>query len=166
MLLRAVPRPPCGSMAARARPPTLGGRPLNSALDTMSPAPPLSAKGLGWRIYLGVLVVVASLAIVFGAKNPSDISMTLFNSVAVIGLWGYVYDLPMGWREFWMIYFPLSVISPAYGVWEFAMGPGAPWPLTLWLAAFVLMLLNVPLWIGLWRYAFRSPAIWSPGAGV
>jgi hypothetical protein len=33
MLLRAVPRQPCGSMAATARPPTVGGRPLNEALD-------------------------------------------------------------------------------------------------------------------------------------
>jgi hypothetical protein len=32
MLLRAVPQPPCGSMAATARPPTVGGRPLNEVL--------------------------------------------------------------------------------------------------------------------------------------
>ena len=39
MLVRAVPRPPCGSMAATARPPTVGGRPLNYALDAMSASP-------------------------------------------------------------------------------------------------------------------------------
>lgn len=32
MLLRAVPQPTCGSMAATARPPIVGGRPLNYAL--------------------------------------------------------------------------------------------------------------------------------------
>ena len=38
MLLRAVPQLPCGSMAATARPPTVGGRPLNYALDTRDEA--------------------------------------------------------------------------------------------------------------------------------
>jgi hypothetical protein len=33
MLLRAVPRLPGCSMAATARPPTVGGRPLNEVLD-------------------------------------------------------------------------------------------------------------------------------------
>jgi hypothetical protein len=32
ILLRAVPQLPCGSMAATARPPTVGGRPLNEVL--------------------------------------------------------------------------------------------------------------------------------------
>jgi hypothetical protein len=54
MLLRAVPQPPWVSMAATARPPTMGGRPLNEVLDAMT---------TGRRSVIKVLAAAALLSV-------------------------------------------------------------------------------------------------------
>ena len=48
MLLRAAPQLPCGSMAATARPPTAGGRPLNEVLDGVEIPRVIAKRVLFW----------------------------------------------------------------------------------------------------------------------
>jgi hypothetical protein len=52
MLLRAAPRPPCDSMASTARPPTVGGRPLNEVLDG---APTTASKAGLRRLHISLV---------------------------------------------------------------------------------------------------------------
>lgn len=84
----------------------------------------------------------------------------ILNAFALVGLWGYLRQVPVGWKEFWAVYFVLSLALSLVALVANATYSGALEPLTLVMLS-LASLLVLPLYFALWQYAFSSPRVWS-----
>ena len=116
-------------------------------------------QSLWWAyFFLLALIFVRSL---FNIHSPLDMLAAILDGFGLVGLWGYLRGIAIGWRVFWGIYLALFLIELACGVAGtalFAAKSGAVMPYLLVIA---LLLLAAPQCLALWRYAFRSGAIWQ-----
>jgi hypothetical protein len=115
----------------------------------------------GWKIYCLVLAAFLALmyAVVFaGAFRPmllADFAITL---VSLAGLYGFAFQKRLGWRAFW------RVQCFAFPVWDLlfnvALSPSSR-EAAVRATSLVLMLLFVPEYWALWKYAFKSAGLWD-----
>ncbi|WP_440224202.1 hypothetical protein ACQQ2N_03045 [Dokdonella sp. MW10] len=114
-----------------------------------------------WMVYLFLMLVLSVAGIVSGVDSPAALLMSIVNGYAIVGLWGWLSQKAIGWRSVWC------------GYAFFLMAGGFAFTaMLLWVAsherdpayaviALASVILSAPLWWAIWRYAFRSPAIWS-----
>ena len=119
----------------------------------------------GWTVYAALLTA----AIVAGeARNVSDgvvdarsLANWVLTLVLLLATWGYALRRRIGAQRYW---------GPAFGVVSAATvisaipaviaGPDAI------VAVLLILLLAAPAFYAAWRYAYRSPDIWSTGVSV
>jgi putative Ca2+/H+ antiporter (TMEM165/GDT1 family) len=85
----------------------------------------------------------------------------IFDGFGLVGLWGYLRGIAIGWRVFWGIYLALLVVQIACGIAGTALFAAKSGTVMAYLFAIALFLLAAPQCWALWRYAFRSSAIWQ-----
>jgi hypothetical protein len=131
--------------------------------DTM-PIPSSPSRRTVWKLYAygltllqagGLVVTLPKIRVAEGF----DYAVT---AVAIIGLFGYVYRRPLWGRRIWMLW------SALFPVWDVVMA-GWVYPRQNGTGVrpdyFVVLLLALPLYLALIRYAYRSRELWSVPAG-
>jgi len=113
----------------------------------------------GWKIYCAVVglwlvIVYAVVAPRFRLIYVADVSITL---PSYLGVWGYAFETKIGWRPLWGF---LSFVFPTWDVlFNFVLSPESLSEVGVFPVLIALVLL-VPAYVAIWRYAFRSPEIW------
>jgi hypothetical protein len=93
-----------------------------------------------------------------------DIVLSIFFGMGIAGLWGYINELRIGARPFWVAYFVITMSMVGYAVLKMLISPELRAWGQLWVLVGIAMGLSLPQWIALWRYAFRSPQVWGTNA--
>jgi hypothetical protein len=121
-----------------------------------------SNKSIWWWAYfaLNAGAYFASMFITWRwAKD--EVSLSLFYGVGVVGLGAYLRGFAIWRRWFWAAYAYITYIGAALSIggviWQ-AAHTDALLHISLLLVATAFAL---PLWVALWRYAFRSPDVWA-----
>jgi hypothetical protein len=121
-------------------------------------------KQFAWWYYFWFLVVLGAISPFFGPLDLTDWAFWAFDIIGLVGLWAYLRRRPIISRHLWSAYFLAAVaISLYYSVTAFTEE-------TEFLALFigvcaVALAISFPLFLALWRYAFRSPDVWG-GTGA
>ena len=126
-----------------------------------------------WKFYLGLvgLLVVGSL-VLLPFEEPhaiypwAEYIYVPVTAIQAVGLYGYVFRRSLLSARFWQLAFPAFALSLLgallIGGIRFAVDRGdvgVP-AATIFLSMFVLLLF-LPLLLANYRYAFRSPTLWS-----
>jgi hypothetical protein len=120
------------------------------------------SKRTGWKIYaIGVVALqAAGLLISLPKLDPAqavDYGMTI---VGVVGLFGFAYRRPLLRRWIWMLW---SILLPVWdvvmGAWIYPSQESRSVPVVV-MTYFMLMLLFVPEYVALIRYAYFSSELW------
>ena len=113
-----------------------------------------------WVVYVIVLVLLWIAGLIFGSHSPVTLLTSIFNAFGLVGLWGYLTDKAIGWRQFWVAYTCLMFLSAAIG-----LGPGLWYGIRndfgLFAILSIAVVFSLPQWWAVWRYAFRSPHVWQ-----
>lgn len=110
-----------------------------------------------WWAYFA-LVAFASVGGVLGSTaSPFQFASSLFNAFALVGLWGYLQQIRIGSRPFWVAYFLLSVALSAVSLTLVFNDAERQVPAGVFA---VLLVLVLPLYFALWRYAFACAPVW------
>jgi len=126
-----------------------------------------------WKLYLGVVgfLVVSSLPILFFGEPHAIYAWAEYifvpvSAVQVVGLYGYIFRRSLLSDRFWRLAFPAFamnlIVALLVGGTRLAADRGdvgVP-AATIFLAMFMMPLL-LPLLFANYRYAFRSPELWS-----
>lgn len=118
-------------------------------------------RSKAWWIYFYLLLV--SIIATPISDPPNSVvawSQLLVASVGLVGLYGFIRSKKIGlcnlWRSYFVIFIIVACISSVSAV--FNSGTEAAFQRA---GVFIGMVLNLPLLIALWEYAFRSPHLWS-----
>lgn len=115
----------------------------------------------GWRVYAYTLALLnlATLGIELWHRNLLRSLDGLPGLLAVIGVLGYAHHRPVLWRWVWMA---VAVMLP---LWDIAMGawiyPRLEPQQNSTREYFLLMPLFLPEYLALFRYGYRSDALWT-----
>ncbi|WP_158886656.1 hypothetical protein [Rhodanobacter sp. L36] len=116
-------------------------------------------KGLWWAYF--ALLALAGVSSCFGIHSLLDALLAVFNAYGLVGLWGYLRHLAIGWRRFWIVYFVLFVADAVYGVGLIAWLAWHSHAAMYYYMFAGAILLFAPQCLALWRYGFRSSSIWQ-----
>lgn len=117
-------------------------------------------KQFAWWYYFWFLVVLAAISPFFGPLDLTDWASWAFDLIGLIGLWAYLRRRPVGSRHLWSAYFLVAVaVTLYYSVTLFAEETEFP-ALVIGVLAIALAV-SFPLFLALWRYAFRCPEVWG-----
>lgn len=122
-----------------------------------------------WWYYFW-LITALSIASLFFIQGWLDALHVLAGVPALVGLWAYLRKRRVLHRYFWAAYFLYNV---GVGIWDVVAtvsDSGEAFQVfgaTAWLLFALMALVTAlmfPLYLALWRYAFRSPQIWHVAA--
>ncbi len=119
-----------------------------------------SKPGFYWWLYFGFLLLGTVLVLVRGFSSPLESAWDVFNALFLFGLWGYIRQVPMGWRPFWVIYFIYMACGGLVTLYYLA-GSIINLEKALFNGLAIGSVLAIPIFVALWRYTFRSPHIWG-----
>jgi hypothetical protein len=129
---------------------------------------PAGEVGWWWRAYCWLSLLGLGYAVVANLSQPKTLELIQLPvyAVGVLGLTGYAYRRRRFGRGFWVVWFPLQLcvdlVAIALSMWGWTDGGNRSIPartVPLWALGFAF---TVPLYIALFRYAYRSGALWSP----
>ena len=124
-----------------------------------------------WIIYFWLMALLVGLSAIgrvylfFTAEIVTvyDLVESLISLIAVVGLYGFVYQKPIAARTFWKFVWILLLLT---WIWSFFAAKNTEMIEKFGLAkgALIIILiagLAVPSLIGLYLYSFRSVALWN-----
>jgi hypothetical protein len=129
---------------------------------------PAGDVGWWWRPYCWLVLLSLGYAVVANLSQPNTLELVQIPVYAVgaLGLTGYTYRRRRFGRRFWVAWFPLQLgvdlVEIALSMWGWTDGGTRMMPARtapLWAVGLVF---TMPLYVALFRYAFRSGALWSP----
>jgi hypothetical protein len=112
-----------------------------------------------WWLYFALSLLLSALSLIRGVSSPLELAFGILNAFGLAGLWGYICQAAVGWRLFWVLYFVASVVANIAGLVLFVASIGRLEFALLVIVSFSIVLV-APMYLALWRYAFRSPKIW------
>lgn len=121
----------------------------------------MNGRRTGWLIYVALLTVfvIAGEAINLsqGAKpNAIMLADWILTVVLLMANWGYALHKPLGARWYWQAAFWIVLFATAVMLVPVAFGTLLAIVVTAALLAVV-----VPAYVAAFRYAYRSPQLWS-----
>lgn len=116
-------------------------------------------KGLWWAYF--ALLALTTVSSCFGIHSSLDALLDVFNAYGLVGLWGYLRGLAVGWRKFWVVYFILFVADTVYSVGLIAWFAWQSHAAMYYYMSVAAALLCIPQGLALWYYGFRSSSIWQ-----
>jgi len=80
----------------------------------------------------------------------------------LVGLFGFVYSRAIGTRRIWQLVFGATVLETAWMLYCFGseIAPSELGSSFVIVVAVVTVTLLIPLWVGLYSYAFRKTELW------
>lgn len=117
-------------------------------------------KSTWWWIYFAFQLFVWIFELFTGGHAPVDLLLSAFFGIGLVGFWGYLRGVSIGPRVLWPIYFCLLVAAAAYGAGSALLRAAHSDAAFIVPLLLVVVVLTYPLWLALWRYAFRSNDIW------
>lgn len=137
---------------------------VEPSLQTSGPAPGGGLVGALWLGYWVLMVVLSGFSLLTGLDHPLDLVEGVFHALSLVALWGWLRGIAIGTSGLWRGYLVLLMLSLRLRMaWSFFQPGGesaAEWGLVL----VIVLGVNGPLWYALWRYGFRSEAIWQSNA--
>jgi hypothetical protein len=120
--------------------------------------PERHSPAAGWWLYFALMLGLTALSLLSSISSPLDLATSIVSAFGLAGLWGYIRQVAVGWRLLWAAYFALSLaLNVAMLTLTLVeLGPSSEL-FAVWL---LVSLLVFPLYLALWRYAYRSPAAW------
>jgi hypothetical protein len=113
----------------------------------------------GWLAYASLLTVAVLGGEVSRWQAPDAVAVAswVLSAALLTGVWCYALQRPVGSERYWRAVFWLLVVSTAFMLLPVLMRGGE-------VAAYTsaLTLLIVPAYVALYRYAYRSTALWMP----
>ncbi len=116
-------------------------------------------KILWWSYF--ALVAITTVSSWFGIRSVSGALLAVFNGYALVGLWGYLRHVSIGWRKFWIVYFLLFAAYAIYSIGLFAAVAWQSHAAMYYYMAVGAVFLVTPQCLALWRYGFRSSSLWQ-----
>jgi hypothetical protein len=113
-----------------------------------------------WWSYFA-LIVLTTVASWFRIHTVLDAVLAIFNGYGLVGLWGYLRRMAIGWRKFWIVYFVLFLVAAVSSVGPVAWAALLSHSAMLYYMVVASILLCAPQCLALWRYGFRSASIWQ-----
>lgn len=113
----------------------------------------------GWLAYASFLTVAVLGGEVSRWETPDAVAVAswVLSAAMLVGLWCYALQRPVGSERYWRAVFWILAMSTAMMLLPVLMRGGE---LALFTAA--LTVLIVPAYVAVYRYAYRSPALWAP----
>ena len=108
-----------------------------------------------WAGYFLVMCAVVVLDALFGDHGIASVVNTILSGVSLVGLWGYISKKALGSPAVWRLMLAFQVLGTAV-LLVVALAAHAP----VWVPA-IGFAFAFPLLLALYRYAFRSRAIWA-----
>lgn len=117
-------------------------------------------KQFAWWYYFWFLVVLAAISPFFGPFGLTDWVFWAFDLIGLIGLWAYLRRRPVVSRHLWSAYFLVAVAVALYYSIDIFAEETEHLALMIGVST-VALAVSFPLFLALWRYAFRSPDVWG-----
>jgi hypothetical protein len=117
-------------------------------------------KILWWSYF--ALVAITTISSWFDIHSVSDALLAVFNAYALVGLWGYLRRVSIGWRKFWIVY---SALFTAYAVYGVGLVASLAWQSHAAMYYYMVVgavPLVAPQCLALWRYGLCNASIWQP----
>jgi len=145
--------------------------PPDAELGTGGPEPP--PLRIGWKIFFFALAGLTLLSVPLVYFSTMQIQLAdaagfASGLVTLAGLYGFAFHRALGARRFWAVWLPLLVAWDA--IFQFALVPAglaehdpseAPYGTAELVFVYSMVyLLYLPIYIALYRYAYRSPELW------
>lgn len=134
------------------------------SLQTSGPAPAGGLVGALWLGYWGLMVALSGVSLLTGLDHPLDLVEGVFHALSLVALWGWLRGIAVGTSGLWRGYLVLFLLNMFWGLAGLASGAGGEPVDGWWLVLVIVLGLNGPLCYALWRYGFRSEAIWRSNA--
>jgi hypothetical protein len=112
-----------------------------------------------WWSYFALLAI-ATISSWFRVHSLSDALLAVFGGFGLVGLWGYLRRVNIGWPKFWIAYFILFTTYALYSIGLIAWLAWQAHAVTYYYVAIGAALLVTPQGLALWRYGFRSGSLW------
>jgi hypothetical protein len=141
--------------------------PPNAVLEESAGSP---RPAIGWRLYSAFLILMACLTYAVlgvGWLQAADVLDLLISATSLAGLVGYAFQRCFGAARFWRQWLPLAVTWDA--LYEIVLTRAGiagqlPDPNAVpsdFADLVIVVVLLVPVYVGLYRYGYRSDALWS-----
>lgn len=148
----------------------LGIRSLQAAFKLNPFVKSLSAPYIihGYKIYFWffVLINIGLFYLLLHEVTPIDIVNLILTLIGVIAFYGFVFKVPILNRQFWKIYFPISVLWYLFNTifflyLHFLSNALNKLPLLYVVEINILIfLVSLPYYIGLYLYGYNAEEIW------
>jgi hypothetical protein len=119
----------------------------------------------GASVFLKWHLAQGRLAVTFGWAQGNE-NVALLYGFSFLGLLGYLRGIAVWRRWFWVGYACLTYAGAAVGFVLILLQALHSHVLILVLLLLVGTAFAVPMWVALWRYAFRSSNVWADSAAA
>jgi len=125
------------------------------------------APSRGWRIYAWVMAALLLLALVLTVFEGSgsiiiDAIDYGVSALSLVGVFGYAYGRAIATRAFWRVLLPVLIAWDSGMLIRQYLDPETGSDLLIFSVIVVLVAsLLVPSYIAVFRYGYRSPALWT-----
>jgi hypothetical protein len=116
-------------------------------------------KSLWWAYF--VVVALTTISSWFDISSLLDALLAVFNAYALVGLWGYLRRISIGWRKLGVVYSALFAAQAVYGIGLVSWLAWQSHAAMYYYMVVAAILLSIPQCLVLWRYGFRSASIWQ-----
>ncbi|MCU7797486.1 MAG: hypothetical protein KZQ75_10180 [Candidatus Thiodiazotropha sp. (ex Myrtea spinifera)] len=117
-----------------------------------------------WKTYFFVLLAIFILGFQDYEVTSENITYDLFIIFGFIGFAGFVFQIAIGKPVIWKLYFGIILIAAGaflsfigYSVISGRFESGM-------FDILLILVIQIPYWYGLWKYAYKSQKLWSESA--
>ena len=114
---------------------------------------------MGWKIYFVVLIIIFVLSRGGVFSGDLDLFAYIYSPLAIVslaGLYGYAFKKPVFRSDFWKMWLPIVVLLDFLAVFLLIN--------SISLIRLVTYGINLPSYVALYLYAFRSKDLWNKNA--
>lgn len=121
-----------------------------------------------WKTYFLIATCLTAIGLIEPFAFPEEMAMTWldysFLPVHImqnIALFGYVYERSIASANVWKLVFLVTVPHELWNAYQLTAALEFDPPTSLLVVLVVVYLLQIPMWIGIYRYGFRCNKLWQ-----
>lgn len=121
---------------------------------------------IGWTVYAALLTAFVMLGearnVVAGPRiDAVAVANWILTLALLVATWGYALQRAIGTPRYWRVVFWIVLVATIVMLVPVVLGT-----LDVILFTAALLALVVPAYVAAYRYAYRSPGLWSPGTAT